>query len=118
MSGRRELKGVGYECNTGQNVNMKACLTQNRIRAEIKGMYAVNEHRLVLPYASFRTAHFPLLKVAALYCDKLTILGPMGASWAAQGGLPCSPPGAAAKGRGHSRWHDAGGCAGQARVAY
>jgi hypothetical protein len=33
------------------------------------------------PYASFTNEQFPLLKVAALYFDKLTLLDPVGASW-------------------------------------
>ena len=33
------------------------------------------------PYASFTNAQLPLLKVAALYFDKLYILDPVGASW-------------------------------------
>jgi hypothetical protein len=33
------------------------------------------------PYASFTNAQLPLLKVAALYFDKLVILDPVGASW-------------------------------------
>jgi hypothetical protein len=32
-------------------------------------------------YASFTNAQLPLLKVAALYFDKLYILDPVGASW-------------------------------------
>lgn len=34
------------------------------------------------PYASFTNRQLPLLKVAALYFDKLVILDPVGASWA------------------------------------
>lgn len=37
------------------------------------------------PYASFTNARLPLLKVAALYFDKLIILDPVGASWATVG---------------------------------
>jgi len=33
------------------------------------------------PYASFTNAQLPLLKVAALWFDKLVILDPVGASW-------------------------------------
>lgn len=33
------------------------------------------------PYASFTNAQLPLLKVAALYFDKLVLLDPVGASW-------------------------------------
>ncbi|RVM04161.1 hypothetical protein [Sinorhizobium meliloti] len=33
------------------------------------------------PYASFTNAQLPLLKVAALYFDKLVLLDPIGASW-------------------------------------
>lgn len=33
------------------------------------------------PYASFTDAQLPLLKVAALYFDKLVVLDPVGASW-------------------------------------
>lgn len=33
------------------------------------------------PYASFTDAQLPLLKVAALYFDKLVLLDPVGASW-------------------------------------
>lgn len=42
----------------------------------------MNEHSLVyFPYASFTNAQLPLLKVAALYFDKLVLLDPVGASW-------------------------------------
>jgi hypothetical protein len=42
----------------------------------------MTEHRLFYyPYASFTNAQLPLLKVAALYFDKLVILDPVGASW-------------------------------------
>lgn len=37
------------------------------------------------PYASFTNEQLPLRKVAALYFDKLTILDPVGASWATVG---------------------------------
>lgn len=37
------------------------------------------------PYASFTNEQLPLLKVAALYFDKLIILDPVGASWATVG---------------------------------
>ena len=37
------------------------------------------------PYASFTNAQFPLLKVAALYFDKLVILDPVGANWTIPG---------------------------------
>ena len=33
------------------------------------------------PYASFTNAQLPLLKVAALWFDKLVLLDPVGASW-------------------------------------
>ena len=33
------------------------------------------------PYASFTDTQLPLLKVAALWFDKLVILDPIGASW-------------------------------------
>ncbi len=40
------------------------------------------EHELLyFPYASLTDAQLPLLKVAALYFDKLAILDPAGASW-------------------------------------
>lgn len=40
------------------------------------------EHYLFYyPYASFTSVRLPLLKVAALYFDKLVILDPVGASW-------------------------------------
>lgn len=40
------------------------------------------EHTLFYyPYASFTNAQLPLLKVAALYFDKLVLLDPVGASW-------------------------------------
>lgn len=40
------------------------------------------EHRLFYyPYASFTDAQLPLLKVAAVWFDKLVILDPVGASW-------------------------------------
>jgi hypothetical protein len=42
----------------------------------------MTEHNLFYyPYASFTNRQLPLLKVAALYFDKLTILDPVGASW-------------------------------------
>ncbi len=42
----------------------------------------MTEHNLFYyPYASFTNAQLPLLKVAALYFDKLSILDPVGASW-------------------------------------
>jgi hypothetical protein len=42
----------------------------------------VAEHTLFYyPYASLTSAQLPLLKVAALYFDKLVILDPVGASW-------------------------------------
>ena len=41
--------------------------------------------RLGMHYASFTNAQLPLLKVAALYFDKLYILDPVGASWATVG---------------------------------
>lgn len=42
----------------------------------------MTEHNLFYyPYASFTNAQLPLLKVAALYFDKLVILDPVGASW-------------------------------------
>lgn len=43
----------------------------------------MNRHNLFYyPYASFTNAQLPLLKVAALYFDKLVLLDPVGASWA------------------------------------
>ena len=40
------------------------------------------EHSLFyFPYASFTNAQLPLLKVAALYFDKLALLDPVGATW-------------------------------------
>jgi hypothetical protein len=42
----------------------------------------MTEHNLFYyPYASFKDAQLPLLKVAALYFDKLVLLDPVGASW-------------------------------------
>ena len=42
----------------------------------------MTEHNLFYyPYASFTNAQLPLLKVAALYFDKLVLLDPLGASW-------------------------------------
>lgn len=42
----------------------------------------MTEHNLFYyPYASFTNEQLPLLKVAALYFDKLIILDPVGASW-------------------------------------
>lgn len=42
----------------------------------------MTEHNLFYyPYASFTNAQLPLLKVAALYFDKLVILDPIGTSW-------------------------------------
>ena len=42
----------------------------------------MSEHTLFYyPYASFTNAQLPLLKVAALWFDKLVILDPVGASW-------------------------------------
>jgi hypothetical protein len=46
----------------------------------------MHDHRLFyFPYASFTDAQLPLLKVAALYFDKLCLLDPVGASWATVG---------------------------------
>ena len=53
---------------------------------ETKGLQAMTEYNLFYyPYASFTTAQLPLLKVAALYFDKLYLRDPVGASWAASG---------------------------------
>ena len=42
----------------------------------------MTEHNLFYyPYASFTNAQLPLLKVAALYFDKLYLLDPVCASW-------------------------------------
>src|SRR4051794_12683387 len=42
----------------------------------------MNEHNLFyFPYASFTNEQLPLLKVAALYFDKLVLLDPVAASW-------------------------------------
>jgi hypothetical protein len=42
----------------------------------------MSDHRLFyFPYGSFTDAQLPLLKVAALYFDKLVLLDPVGASW-------------------------------------
>jgi hypothetical protein len=42
----------------------------------------MTDHNLFYyPYASFTNTQLPLLKVAALYFDKLVILDPVGASW-------------------------------------
>lgn len=42
----------------------------------------MTEHNLFYSlYASFTNVQLPLLKVAALYFDKLVILDPVGASW-------------------------------------
>jgi hypothetical protein len=47
----------------------------------------VEPHNLFYyPYASFANEQLPLLKVAALCFDKLTILDPVGASWVTVGG--------------------------------
>jgi hypothetical protein len=46
----------------------------------------MTEHNLFYyPYASLTNSQLPLLKVAALYFDKLFILDPVGASWASIG---------------------------------
>ena len=46
----------------------------------------MTEHNLFYyPFASFTSAQLPLLKVAALYFDRLVILDPVGASWATIG---------------------------------
>ena len=46
----------------------------------------MSEHKLFYyPYPSFTNAQLPLLKVAALYFDRLVILDPVGASWATFG---------------------------------
>lgn len=43
---------------------------------------SMNDHNLFYyPYAPFTNAHFPLLKVAALYFEKLVLLGPVGVTW-------------------------------------
>lgn len=50
----------------------------------------MNEHNaFYYPYASFHDAQLPLLKVAALWFDKLVILDPSGASW---DGIGADPP--------------------------
>jgi hypothetical protein len=50
---------------------------------------SMTEHKLFYyPYASFTNAQLPLLKVAALYFDKLTLLDPVGASWDSIGADP------------------------------
>jgi hypothetical protein len=41
---------------------------------------AMTDHSLYYPYASFTDARLPLLKVAALDFDKLTVLDPLGTS--------------------------------------
>ncbi len=42
----------------------------------------MTDHNLFYdPYASFTNAQLPLLKVAAVWFDKLVILDPVGASW-------------------------------------
>lgn len=42
----------------------------------------MTDHNLFYyPYAFFTNAQLPLLKMAALYFDKLVILDPVGASW-------------------------------------
>jgi hypothetical protein len=42
----------------------------------------MTEHNLFYyPYASFTNAQLPLLKVAAVWFDKLVLLDPVGASW-------------------------------------
>jgi hypothetical protein len=49
---------------------------------QTSGVAKMTEHSLFYyPYASFTNQQLPLLKVAALYFDKLTILDPVGASW-------------------------------------
>lgn len=49
----------------------------------------MSEHTLFYyPYASFTNAQLPLLKVAALYFDKLIILDPVSASWDTIGADP------------------------------
>lgn len=48
----------------------------------IKTTSSMSEH---YPYASLTSAQLPLLKVAALYFDKLVILDPVGGSWDAVG---------------------------------
>ncbi|MHC2289865.1 hypothetical protein [Bradyrhizobium barranii] len=53
---------------------------------EYSGIVRMSEHNLFYyPYASFTNAQLPLLKVAALYFDKLFILDPVGASWTTVG---------------------------------
>ena len=42
----------------------------------------MTEHKFFYyPYASFTNAQLPLLKVAALYFDRLVLLDPVGTSW-------------------------------------
>lgn len=46
----------------------------------------MREHNLLYyPCASFTNVQLPLLKVAALYFDKVVIIDPVGAGWAAIG---------------------------------
>ena len=49
---------------------------------QLERVTRMTEHNLFYyPYASFTNAQLPLLKVAALYFDKLVLLDPLGASW-------------------------------------
>ncbi len=65
----------------------------------------MTEHNLFYyPYASFTNAKLRLLKVAALYFDKLVILDPVGANWATTAA-------------GHTRWAK-GAAANGPRVAW
>jgi hypothetical protein len=57
-------------------------LTSAWICVESRAAAHINDHNLFYyPYASLTNAQLPLLKVAALYFDKLVILDPVGASW-------------------------------------
>lgn len=53
------------------------------IKSNVKNMEInMNSHSIFYyPYASFTNAQLPLLKVAALWFDRLVIHDPVGASW-------------------------------------
>jgi len=78
----------------------------------------MNSHELFyFPYASLTNSQLPLLRVAALYFDKLIILDPVGASWATVGANHIArDPVRTALGHRHSGDRDAGHWAKGARV--
>lgn len=67
----------------GDNYDDESNESGSTFRIARRKVSAMTEHNLFYyPYASFTNAQLPLLKVAALYFDKLVTLDSVGASWA------------------------------------